>query len=124
MADRVVVDASAIAAILFGEPDGADLLERIGSAELLAPELIGFEVANTGLKKMQRHPDSGAAILAALSRFDTMPICRCDVDLCAVTLLAQETGLTAYDASYLWLARTSGARLVTLDKKLARAAGH
>jgi predicted nucleic acid-binding protein len=36
--------------------------------------------------------------------------------------LALKTGLTAYDASYLWLARRLGAELVTLDKELGRAA--
>ena len=35
--------------------------------------------------------------------------------------LAKETGLTAYDASYLWLARTLDADLVTLDRRLAGA---
>jgi predicted nucleic acid-binding protein len=35
--------------------------------------------------------------------------------------LASATGLTAYDASYLWLARHLGAPLVTLDSRLARA---
>jgi predicted nucleic acid-binding protein len=32
--------------------------------------------------------------------------------------LGLSTGLTAYDATYLWLARTLGMPLVTLDKKL------
>ncbi len=36
--------------------------------------------------------------------------------------LALTTGLTAYDASYLWLTRQLGAELVTLDKQLATAA--
>jgi len=36
--------------------------------------------------------------------------------------LAARTGLTAYDASYLWLARQLGADLVTLDRQLERAA--
>jgi predicted nucleic acid-binding protein len=35
--------------------------------------------------------------------------------------LAVMTGLSAYDASYLWLARRLGAELVTLDKQLAKA---
>lgn len=34
----------------------------------------------------------------------------------AVVALALETGLTAYDASYLWLARRLDAELVTLDR--------
>lgn len=36
--------------------------------------------------------------------------------------LAEATGLTAYDASYLWVAHSMGAELVTLDRKLAAAA--
>jgi hypothetical protein len=40
----------------------------------------------------------------------------------AVLTLAAATGLTAYDASYLWLARRLGAKRVTLDRQLAAAA--
>ena len=39
-----------------------------------------------------------------------------------VVLIAQATGLTAYDASYVWLAGSLGADLVTLDKQLAATA--
>jgi len=41
-----------------------------------------------------------------------------DVDHRDALALAERTGLTAYDASYLWLARTLGAELVTLDRRL------
>ena len=43
------------------------------------------------------------------------------MDRVAVLDLAERTGLTAYDASYLWLARELKAELVTLDRKLAAA---
>jgi predicted nucleic acid-binding protein len=36
--------------------------------------------------------------------------------------LAAATGLTAYDASYLWVSQQLGAELVTLDQQLAKAA--
>jgi predicted nucleic acid-binding protein len=38
-----------------------------------------------------------------------------------VALLAHATGLSAYDASYLWLAGFVGADLVTADRRLAEA---
>ena len=44
-----------------------------------------------------------------------------DVDARDVVLLAHVTGLTAYNASYLWLAASLGADLVTLDDRLAKA---
>ncbi len=40
------------------------------------------------------------------------------IDQEAVVKLGLQTGLTAYDASYLWLARAPRMPLVTLDKKL------
>jgi predicted nucleic acid-binding protein len=43
------------------------------------------------------------------------------VDHDGVLALAAETGLTAYDASYLWLSRKLGAELVTLDTQLRKA---
>jgi predicted nucleic acid-binding protein len=45
-----------------------------------------------------------------------------EVDYSAVVNLADETGLTTYDASYLWLARRLKGELITLDGKLQRAA--
>jgi predicted nucleic acid-binding protein len=38
-----------------------------------------------------------------------------------VVRLAVDTGLSAYDASYLWLALALKAELVTLDARLANA---
>ena len=52
-----------------------------------------------------------------------LPITRVAVPGLEVLVLAAETGLTAYDAAYLWLARARDAELVTLDKKLGRLAG-
>ena len=43
------------------------------------------------------------------------------VDLKAAVVVAEQTKLSLYDASYLWLARALDAELVTLDEKLARA---
>ncbi len=40
------------------------------------------------------------------------------VDLAEAVSIADRFGLSAYDASYLWLARALDAELVTLDKKL------
>jgi predicted nucleic acid-binding protein len=44
------------------------------------------------------------------------------VDHGGVIALAEQTGLTAYDASYLWVARHVNGPLVTLDDQLADAA--
>jgi predicted nucleic acid-binding protein len=45
----------------------------------------------------------------------------CEVDPTETVLVANATGLTTYDAAYLWLAGSLGADLVTLDARLATA---
>ena len=46
-----VVDASAIAAILFGEPQGEEVAEALGDRELIAPTLLRYELGSVCLKK-------------------------------------------------------------------------
>ena len=118
----VVVDASAICAIAFGEPEGPTLAAHLKGQTLLAPALIDFELASVALKKVRAHPDDRAKISLALHMALTLPISRVTVPGSEAVALAAATGLTAYDASYLWVARSRDAELVTLDDALQRVA--
>jgi predicted nucleic acid-binding protein len=113
-----VVDASAIGALLFGEPAAEAVAAKLAGATLAAPALLSFEIANIAVKKLRRHPERRTAVRAAYALSARLAIDIVAVDLTTVVGLAEDTGLTAYDASYLWLARELGAELVTLDKKL------
>jgi predicted nucleic acid-binding protein len=116
-----VVDASALGALLFGEPDGAAVAQRLRGAGLIAPALLPFEVANVCVKKMRRHPDQRDALMAAFRMLDQMEVGVVEVDQGEALVLAEGSGLTAYDASYLWLARRMSAEVVTLDRQLEAA---
>ena len=117
----LVVDASAIASILFGEPEGPTVCAHCAGETLLAPELIDFEIANAALKRIRKHPDSEPWVLAMLMGLTVLPLSRLPVSTGEVTALAGRTGLSAYDASYLWLALSRDAELVTLDRRLSQA---
>jgi predicted nucleic acid-binding protein len=117
----LVVDASAISAIVFGEAEGATIAAHIDGESLVAPTLFDYEMANIGWKKLRRHPDKHTALMAAMRRVPTLPITKVAVPIGELFALASETGLSAYDASYLWLAMSRDLELVTLDDQLARA---
>ncbi len=117
-----VVDASALAALLFGEPDAGAVSDRLADARLVAPGLIGVELANVCVVKCRRQPQERQTILGAFRLRAQLNVEEISIDHDAVAALALETDLTAYDASYLWLAKQLGVELVTLDKQLARAA--
>lgn len=117
-----VVDASAFAALLFGEPAADVVAGRLRGARLVAPMLFGFELANVCLMKCRRHPELREALRAAFRMRHRLLIQELAVEPDGVLDLAERTGLTAYDASYLWLSRRLGAELVSLDKALQAAA--
>jgi predicted nucleic acid-binding protein len=119
---RLVVDASALAAMTFGEPEAARITESLDGAEVFAPTLLKYELASVARKKIRAHPGEASRVIAALTTTLEAPnLTWCDVDPADVILTAHATGLTTYDASYLWLAGSLGADLVTLDRKLAGA---
>jgi len=117
----IVVDASALAAVVFGEPGADEVARRLDGAAVFAPDLLAFELASVARKKLRRHPERAEEILRALwAALDPRRgIEWRAVDHGDVVLLALRTGLTPYDASYLWLAGYLGADLVTLDERLA-----
>lgn len=120
----VVVDASALAAVVFSEPDADAVAKRLQGASLAAPSLLGFELANVAWKKARRAGAADAArLVEALIRGLELGqrIAYHTVDHADVVLIARATGLSTYDASYVWLAGWLGAELVTLDQKLIAA---
>jgi predicted nucleic acid-binding protein len=117
-----VADASAIAAILFLEPGYEAMEEALSGCELYAPALIQFELANVCLKKIKTRPAERDDLLAAFASFAEMGVRGRDIDFVEAIQLAQAGQLSLYDASYLWLAQSMGAELVTLDKRLGQVA--
>ena len=122
MTDVKVVDASAAAAVLYNEPESAAVVRRLEGARLIAPAILAFELSNVCLVKCRRDPDQRSLLLAWFRSRARLGVREVAIDHDDVLDLALSTGLTFYDASYLWLARRLGAELVTLDKALDRAA--
>lgn len=104
--------------MVFGEAEAEAISVRLEGYRLLAPSLLDFEIANICLKKLRQEKTQRADILSVYSSRNSIRIRRVPVDYDDVVELAIQAGLTAYDASYLWLARLHKADLVTLDNKL------
>ncbi len=117
-----VVDASAIAALLVGEPEAPTVAAQLRNGKLVAPPLLAYEVASVCLKKLRRYPERRDALLAAHQLLGRMPIVETSVDLSEAVALAEHVGLTVYDASYIWLALKLRSELITLDQQLAERA--
>jgi predicted nucleic acid-binding protein len=117
-----VVDASALAAVMFNESTADEIARRVRRTTLTAPTLLGFEIVNACATRLRRHPDLRDQIVEAFALQGGLAIETAEVDHAEVLALAERFRLTGYDASYLWLAQRLDAELVTLDRPLGRAA--
>jgi predicted nucleic acid-binding protein len=116
----IVIDASILATALGDDgEDGANARGRIGGEELAAPEIIDLEVASVWRRTLT---DERRAALA-LTDLVEIPLRRAR----HLHLLARcwelRHNLTPYDACYVALAELLEVRLVTADRRLARASG-
>ena len=118
-----VVDASALGALVFGEPEAPTVAKKLSGSALVAPHLLWFELASIAFKKAARHPAYAEQIREAFRMAGRLAIDLLAVDHLEVIDLAAKASLTTYDASYLWLARKTGGEWVTLDNAFSKCQG-
>lgn len=116
----LVVDCSLLAAMLFQEPGRADAENRVTGRSLHAPALLDFEIVSVAVRKSRQ----GRTDIACdgVSLYRELPIELHQADLPRILDLAEHYQLSAYDASYLWLAAELKAPLATFDRRLGVAA--
>ncbi|MCE2469600.1 MAG: type II toxin-antitoxin system VapC family toxin [Dehalococcoidia bacterium] len=123
MAPSKVVDASVVAAAAFEEERADEARTLLLAADsLAAPSLLYYELTNIARTKSRQNPNDRIRIAQRLLRAFSLNITLLEVDHPAVLELALEKNLTAYDASYVALARQLEAPLLTFDGGLAAAA--
>ncbi len=115
MPDRVV-DASVLGARTFNEPTASEADRLIGESRIIAPLILVYELTNIARKKILLEPAQEESALEAALNLDILWF---PVDHLEVLRLALETGLTTYDASYLYVSQSTGVPLVTFDRNAA-----
>jgi len=125
MTSRLVLDASAALRLVLGMPEAGKLLDVLSeSAVVIVPELFCAEVAN-GLWKYAA--GGHLALDEALKRFDEA-VALADSFVPDRTLAVEALAEAAqrqhpvYDLLYVVAARRHGARVLTLDERLAKLA--
>ncbi|WP_108718982.1 type II toxin-antitoxin system VapC family toxin [Miniimonas sp. S16] len=104
-------------------PRADELASSLSESDLHAPAILPFEIANVLRRRRLAgllSADAARSVDANLSRLP-VELWPFEVVRSRVWLLADVMG--AYDASYVALAEHLGARLVTMDRRLARAPG-
>lgn len=119
---EMVVDASAVLAVLLREPQREALIGATRSAALLTPASTPWEIGNALVAGWRRKRLTPEQMATAWSSFQAIPLRLVEVDVLRAMRVAVEHGLYAYDAYVLEAALVRRVPLLTLDKGLAQAA--
>jgi predicted nucleic acid-binding protein len=119
---EIIIDASAIIAVIANEPQKAALIELTKNTDLLAPLSIPWEIGNAFSAMLKRRRVAVEQALHAIDIYRTIPIRLIEVDLQDAIRMADRLNIYAYDAYLLCCAERYKAPLLSLDRELLSAA--
>ena len=118
----VVIDTSAVIAVITNEPERPLILQLTGEKRLVAPASLHWEVGNAFSAMFRRHRINLAEAIEALRRYELLTFEFIDIELDQSVTLSDRLNLYAYDAYFVVCALKLQLPLLTLDRRLALAA--
>lgn len=115
---EIVIDTSAVLAVIGDQPERAELVRLTRGATLVAPPSIHWEVGNALSAMFKRKAISLDEALKLLDSYAAIPIRFIDVALKQAVELAAKLNVYAYDAYVIACALNQRASILTLDSGL------
>ena len=118
----IVIDTSALIAVIVGEPEREKIIELTSGNTLIGPGSIPWEIGNafSGMFKQNRLSLDEAK--NGLTIFKSIPLRFIETNFFNTISLASQTNMYAYDAYFLDCALRFTIPLLTLDRRLKKAA--
>jgi predicted nucleic acid-binding protein len=118
----VLLDASAIMAIILNEQNRDTVIMLTRNTTLFSPEVISFEIGNALVNLYRKQKILESELLEAYRNFTLIPIRNIKVDIGKALKIACNYKIYAYDAYYLEIASRLKIPLITFDESMKRVA--
>ncbi len=119
---KIIVDTSAIIAVVLGEKNRNSIIAATSDAELIAPSSVHWEIGNALSAMLKRERITLEQALKAIDIYQKIPIRFTDTSLVRAVEIANRWHIYAYDAYLVACALEYRIPLITLDDALARIA--
>ncbi len=119
---KIVADTNTFLAVALNEPERERIIELSEGCELVAPEVLPFELGNALSAMMKRGKLEAKHVAAAWEAIQAIPVELCRIDVRSALALAGRFGIYAYDAYFLECALKARLPLLTLDRAMKRLA--
>ncbi len=118
----VVVDTSALVAVIVGEPARLRIIEFTTGNTLIGPGSIPWEIGNAFSAMLKQNRLTLDEARKGLVIFDSIPLRYIKPDFVNALKISKTANMCAYDAYFLDCAIRHKAPLLTLDRKLKMSA--
>lgn len=119
----IVADTNIFLCTVLGEPERERVIEHTRGAEIIAPEILPYELGNALSAMVKRKRLTGQEALQAEALARSIPVQLVNIDIAAALAIAIRHSLYAYDAYFLQCALALSAPLMTLDQRMRQVAG-
>jgi predicted nucleic acid-binding protein len=120
MPANIIIDTSAILAVLLDEPEKQAVVEATMGSVVCTPASLRWEVGNAATAGVKRRRLTTERARQLVTDFEQVTIRELVIDLLRAVDLGLELGIYAYDAYILEASRSSGLPLLALDGPIRR----
>ena len=119
---KMVADTNTFLAVALDEPEKSQIVRVTTGHDLVAPEVLPFEIGNALTAMLKKGAISPEEVPAAWDAVDAVPVDLRRLDMRAALDLAVRFGIYAYDAYFLECALSLRLSLLTLDRGMKHVA--
>ena len=116
----IVIDASCILEFLLNQEAKNQIIQKVGSAQLVAPQCLKYEIGDALSKLIKRKLISIVDGVAVFHEFARIPIRFVEPDIPDSIVIAGNTESYAYESYYCSVAKHLNLPLFTLDETLIK----
>lgn len=115
---KIIADTNIYLAVALGEPEKESIVALTSGHDLVAPEVLPFEIGNALSAMVKRKRLTPKEVLPVFEIIDQIPVELRKGDIKHAIRIALDFGIYAYDAYWLECARSLNYPLLTLDGKM------
>jgi predicted nucleic acid-binding protein len=119
---NIIADTNIFLAVALNEPEKPRIIEITLEADIIAPEILPYEIGNALSTLVKRQQITPSEALSAQKAIHLIPVRLINIDIWSALELAIEHQIYAYDAYFLSCAKNLSYPLMTLDQPLKRLA--
>lgn len=119
---KIISDTNIFLAVVLNEPEKDRIIQLTSGAEVVAPEILPYEIGNALSAMYKRKKITNKEALSAHTATGHISVRLVAIDIQEALGLAIEFNIYAYDAYFLQCARFLSSPLLTLDNRMKQVA--